>query len=195
MAVTPASMGAVAVSILKGQSSVDEINNRPIKEEISMARLERVIVYTLLLVALFLGLRNGQEPLTAAESVLDEIRAKRIVVVDDEGRERICLEVHSDGGSGENGAAIVLCDEEEKVRMLMLLANEVVGLSLYDKDKDANKDWPQVGISVPNEEGGYILLTNRHGDRLVAMGSELLGHGGVRVWDKYGEMSKFYGHW
>ncbi len=40
-----------------------------------MAKWERLVVYSLLMVALFMGFRNNQQLITAMEGVPEEIRA------------------------------------------------------------------------------------------------------------------------
>lgn len=48
-----------------------------------MAKWERYIVYPLLFVALFLGVARETRVLQAVESIVDEIRARRVVVADE----------------------------------------------------------------------------------------------------------------
>ncbi|NPV54738.1 MAG: hypothetical protein HPY71_14685 [Firmicutes bacterium] len=63
-----------------------------------MAKWERYIVYPLLFVALFFGVVRETWVLQAAESIVDEIRARRMVVVDEAGRELVVLYTNEDGG-------------------------------------------------------------------------------------------------
>lgn len=66
-----------------------------------MAKWERYIVYPLLFVALFFGVARETRMLQAAESIVDEIRARRVVVVDEAGRERVVIRGDENGGQLE----------------------------------------------------------------------------------------------
>jgi hypothetical protein len=62
------------------------------------------------------------------------------------------------------------------------------GFSLF------NSKEPEVIIGDSNNESGLIKLFNPHGDSLVNLGSTNLGHGGIWIYDKYGEDTRYYGH-
>ena len=66
-----------------------------------MAKWERYIVYLLLFVALFFGVARETRMLQAAESIVDEIRARRVVVVDETGQERVVIRGAENGGQLE----------------------------------------------------------------------------------------------
>ncbi|NPV81465.1 MAG: hypothetical protein HPY52_14575 [Firmicutes bacterium] len=84
-----------------------------------MAKWERYIVYPLLFVALFFGVARETRVLQAAESIVDEIRARRIVVVDEAGREQVVLRSAARDREWEAGGQIEVFNKEGKRQLAL----------------------------------------------------------------------------
>ncbi len=96
-----------------------------------MAKWERYIVYPLLFVALFFGVARETRVLQAAESIVEEIRARRVVVVDEAGREQVVI--RGAAQEGVDGGQIEVFDKEGKKQMA-LGATKIGGdLQVFDE--------------------------------------------------------------
>ena len=135
-----------------------------------MHKYERFIIYPLLILALFYGMA-GDQVMTSAQKVYDEIVAKNISIVNEQG-ERILLIGNDVNGSG----SIDLYDNEgDKLIGLGSSSNEGMSglVTVYNKYHNKVIYLTQ---TLPNEErkGGY--------------------HGIIAVLDRYGENPATYGH-
>ena len=91
-----------------------------------MAKWERLIVYPLLLVALFFGVSsNNGTMLEATETVEDEIRTRRVVIVGDDGQTKAVLGVNE-----QDGGSLNLWGPEETF-ILLSTTREQSGLHLH----------------------------------------------------------------
>ena len=94
-----------------------------------MAKWERFIVYPLLLVALFLSVSNSERVLEATESVADEVRARRIVVVGEKGNNGIVLDTNFLGGG-----SLSIYDPAGEQEILLDSIGIGGSLSLYNRN-------------------------------------------------------------
>lgn len=194
-----------------------------------MAKWERYIVYPLLMVALFFGLSRETRVLDAAQGVIDEIRARRVVVVDEDGQEQVVLETDY-GGDGRlsvnnsrgtemvslrvapyGGTLVVFNNAGTPVGLLRAYENGgVFGISnnagtlvsglRADENGGALSIYNSKGFEgallVATENGGLVRTFNAQGDPRVSINTaEDTGHGGVWVYDKYGEDYRVYGYY
>ena len=237
-----------------------------------MHKYERFIIYPLLILALFYGMA-GDQVMTSATKVYDEIIAKKISIVDDNGKEIIKMGLdrdfeHSDRGiikimgSGLKGKAKEKSEEisDKKYLNIMEITNSFIKTKFFDKENPDNittestlsssnltiktssgkqilklgknlkkypddyfgkdnddyydmtssmgldiyfKDYPfkdnvmtknSIFSLISTETGVQMNLFNAHGDDIIKLGKTTNGHGGIWIYDKYGENSASYGH-
>ncbi len=129
------------------------------KEAFTMGKLERVIVYSLLVAALFLGLRsNSQQTLVARNDILQEVRARSVVIVDDQGREMAVLSSHSFGGTLE-----ILGPEGTTVGSVAALPSGGV-VQVFNNDETT------VGaLAASARGGGAVIVLQDDGTTAAAM--------------------------
>ncbi len=118
-----------------------------------MAKWERLVVYSLLLVALFMGFRSNQQLITAMEGVSEEIRAKRFVVVNELGREMVVLD-----SSREGGGLVVLNNEGMPVGALGAGAAGGGVFGLWNPRGDE-----RISMGSTTQDHGGIWVYDRNG--------------------------------
>jgi len=131
-------------------------------------------------------------------SVPDEIKAKRFVVVGDDGKVMLVLGSIEDGGSigvvgkdeklaalissSENGGDIFVYGKDEKVAA-SIGSNENGGIIfVYDADPDSQGSV----LLTTNTEGGLIAIDNKTGETVVALSADEYGNGVVGAYNRKG---------
>jgi len=129
--------------------------------EKGMARAKRRNCWLLAALGLALGalvLAGTLTPKTAGAQgggvAVNEIRAQRLVLVDDEGRERAVLAAHKDG------AGLNLLDEDGKNRAALAVTKDGPRLTLLDKNGKI-----RAGLAV-YAVGPRLFLTNEAGKKI-----------------------------
>lgn len=123
-----------------------------------MSKWERLIVYPLLLIALFYGV--GDELVSSASTVLDEIVAKSIRVVNDEGESVVRI-------SGERGIGYVGIYSSKSDGAIALFVNETT--SRIDMNKP-NKGLMATGIGLTVNEEQSIIELYSPSDKNITVG-------------------------
>ncbi len=150
------------------------IEERLEKLEKELARVNRrnhtllaVIIFgVVLLAAILLESRTTPEIGTTRTSesiseVEDVVRARSFVVIDENGKPRIILAMT------ENGPKLAFFDENQKYRIGLGEAKEVLGLNLSDENGESrallfmDKDGPRLSLSDENEKIRATLGINK----------------------------------
>ena len=141
-----------------------------------MHKYERFIIYPLLILALFYGMA-GNQVMTSAQKVYDEIVTKDIKVVNNQGEEVLRMGV----GTSGNGLLTVYDNDGE----------ELIYLGAYTYNGEENG----------KESAGLITVSNKYNETVIGLGitkPDEDGHGGnhgvIAVFDRYGENPASYGH-
>jgi len=185
-----------------------------------MLKKERWIVYPLLMLSLFSSLDLGVQVIKAQQEVLDLVVTKELRVVNDEG-ETVASISHTEGNGtslildyGNRRAVIAASNLGSEVFLLNGL--KVIRLSSFDEFAHLNIIYEQhsTQLTVTPEDGflefrgpklieylvlggneksgGYLYTNNIKGDRRASLYQTASGHGGLWLYDKYGEKSKGY---
>jgi len=91
--------------------------------------------------------------------VVEDVRAKRIVIVDDEGKARITL------SSSSEQPSLSLFDKDGKARMRLSLGQGMPDIRLFDKSGKKG-----AGIAVTDLAGPQIYFADRAGKSRAVMG-------------------------
>lgn len=162
-----------------------------------MSKYERFIIYPLLFVSLFYGLIGGQPFVFAVQDdVFDQIKAREILVVDDEGDEKISM--ISEEGTGW----ITVNTREQGVKtsirgsgIMMGSASEIMSLTPRKIDIfDREMIYGVVTIEKNEHGNGSITLHNNMGNTNVVIGSTFENNGAIWFFNKDGRNPIFYGN-
>ena len=133
-----------------------------------MAKWERLVVYSLLFVSLYLGLKDySADVLQAQTGVVQEIRTNRVVVVDKQGRDRIVLGTD-------------MSDLRASVEILDLSGDPSVQLQVLSHGGDLllTDRWGQVWLRGSGGAHGFYI-------------SDIWRHNGILGKDPLGEHSVY----
>jgi len=140
-----------------------------------MKALERIFLYSVLAILVFYVFLVDNK-VESQVAIQEEIRARRIVIVNDEGREVVLLSASKDG----NGA-IVICNKDGTPAAFMG-ANEYGG-AMSIKNKDGTPAANMIAI----ESGGTMDVSNKDGILVVVIGASEYG-GIMGVYNKDGNV-------
>ncbi len=185
-----------------------------------MKKFERLIIYPLLIVALFFSLPDGQIT-TATENIIDKLVVREISVVNDEGVETINIKGYSSIMGGEilvdnlfvdkghtiidakglqtrqenysaklNGLGLKMSDDNYQLN----ISNDSISIRETLTLGEPFNEYAYIGLSEGND--GMLVLNNSRGDNLISMGADIIdGHGVMNIYDKHGEDYRSYtGH-
>lgn len=155
-----------------------------------MARVERFIIYPLLLFCLFYIITE-RDPLLATDSevyfesiVVDRITANRMTTDDLTVKEELL----------SLGPVVTLKEfillNEEGQRMVVLSINAQQGGSLEIMNQYGQR---AADLSTFNQSG-LLMLSNSKGEVILRLGEDRDGHGLLGIFDKEGERPAYYGH-
>ena len=120
-----------------------------------------------LIVALFTS------PVTAQRDKFDTIQCRKLEVVNADGRMRVVLDVHEDGGG-------VYAFGKDMKSVAALSTDEYGGtVKVYGKDGE-----PKAGLSI-RKHGGRVSVQGK-GDGMAVMAINEYGNGAMSTWDKNG---------
>lgn len=133
-----------------------------------MAKWERLVVYSLLFVSLYLGLKDySADVLQAQTGVVQEIRTNRVVVVDKQGRDRIVL--GTDMSDLRASVEILDLSGDPSVQLQVLGHGYGGNLLLTDR-------WGQVWLRGSGGAHG-LYISDASGDTTAYLGKDPLGRG------------------
>ena len=148
-----------------------------------MKAFERIFLYTALAILFFyVFLVDGN--VESQVAIQEKIIAKNIIVVDDEGNEVLQI------SSIDKGGRIIINDKDGSEVIVMRASDEGGGM-VATLTRDG------VGGTIIYSEdlyGGAIIVYNNNWCERVKIGQTENGHGGIWVYDRYGEFPAFYGH-
>jgi len=139
-----------------------------------MKTLERIFLYSVLAILVFYVFLVDNK-VESQVAIQEEIRAKRIVIVNDTGRPVVWLFAGKDGG----GIGILNKDGT-------LVAG--MGTSEYGGSMEIyNKDGTSVAGMVADENGGSMLIGNKDGTSVAGVQVNVDGNGEIGVFNKSGK--------
>lgn len=148
-----------------------------------MKAFERIFLYTVLAILVFYVflVDNNVESQVAIQ---EKIIAKNIIVVDDEGNEVLQI------SSIDKGGRIIINDKDGGMVIVMRASDEGGGM-VATLTRDG-----VLGTIMCSEDlyGGVISVFNNNWCERVKIGQTENGHGGIWVYDRYGEYPAYYGH-
>lgn len=126
-----------------------------------MKKFERFIVYPLLIITLFFSM-SGNQVMTEADQIYDEIIANKIKIVNNEGKEMITLGVKEDNSSNvsDHGEIIVMQDTSKyKSKLQTRIENGRILLNYFDdkSNNEANSYTSLFGGSVNMKSNNNLL--------------------------------------
>lgn len=157
-----------------------------------MSKYERLVIYPLLLIALFCSL-TGVNVVNATQQFLDKIVAKEIVIVNDQGstvaslkydekRENVSLELYTNEGTRavsilgyESGGAIGIFNNEGNLTATLQNDNQAGSITLYN---GTSKETKLVGLRS-GLYGGVLEINNSRGLPTGIMGNNAQSNGYV----------------
>jgi len=147
-----------------------------------MKLFERIFLYSIIAILAFhVFLADNQ--VESQVAIQEEVRAKKIVVVNDEGNEVLSLSFGYEGGlieafnkNGDRGAVMGAGNNGGAVA---IFREGVIGAAM--------------AMAIAADEGGAVETYNAEGFVGTAMGSGANG-GEVWIYDQEGENPLFYGH-
>ena len=148
-----------------------------------MKAFERIFLYTALAILFFyVFLVDGN--VESQVAIQEKIVAKNIIVVDDEENEVLQI------SSIDEGGRIIINDKDGSEVIVMRASDEGGGIVATLARDGAS------GTLMYSEDlsGGKILVYNNNWCERVKIGQTENGHGGIWVYDRYGEYPAFYGH-
>ena len=142
-----------------------------------MKSLERIFLYSVLAILVFyVFLVDGN--VESQVVIQEEIRARRIVIVNDAGQEVVELSTNV-----ENNGLVVIYNKSGN-RVALIGNNILQGgvISIYNKDgtTDANM--------ISSAYGGLMSIFNIYGNRVAGIGANKNDNGEIRVFNKSGEI-------
>ncbi|MCP4612405.1 MAG: hypothetical protein GY845_27220 [Planctomycetes bacterium] len=109
--------------------------------------------------------------------VAEEVRAKKIVLVDEQGKEIIVMDNFHDA------ARIYMCDSKEKKRFGLIVNDTTSLLSLIDSNENVRLS---LLSSDDDDNGGYMTIRNKTNEDVVELGVDEYGNGVVGAYDRKG---------
>ena len=163
-----------------------------------MKVFERIFLYTILAILVFyVFLVDGN--VESQVAIQEEIRARRIVIVNDAGQEVVELSpnvennglvvIYNKSGDAvaniiadEGGGIVNVINKDGKISTMMGVNDEGGGImSVYNKD---GKTDAVIGAS---EYGGIMTVVNKEGNAVAGMIVSENGNGEIGVWNKSGK--------
>jgi hypothetical protein len=144
-----------------------------------MKALERIFLYSVLAILVFYVflVDNNVE---SQEVIQQEIRARSIDIVNDEGRSVVML------WANENGGMINIANKKGDLIFLVSIGADRNGNGIMSV---ANKDGtPVADMRVTDESGGMMVVANKDGKTVGYMGANKDGNGGIIVSNKDGKV-------
>ena len=141
-----------------------------------MKAFERIFLYTVLAILVFYVflIDNNAESQVAIQ---EEIRARRIVIVNDVGQEVVWL------STDEYGGTMHVANKDGNTVAMMEADSEYSGvMGIY------NKDGNPVAYMGADEEGGTIGILNKTGNPVAYMIVNKDGDGAIDVYNKSGKV-------
>jgi len=148
-----------------------------------MKKFEKIFLYTALAILFFyVFLVDGN--VESQVAIQEKVIAKNIIVVDDEGNEVLQI------SSIDKGGRIIINDKDGSEVIVMRAGDEGGGI-IATLTSDG-----VLGTLMCSEDlyGGTIGVYNNKLCHRVRIGQTENGHGGIWVYDRYGEYPAFYGH-
>ncbi|MFC1552490.1 hypothetical protein ACFL6P_08000 [Candidatus Latescibacterota bacterium] len=119
-------------------------------------RINRLIAFLFIGVCLSLWLFGGVNS-TAQQGVADEIRARKIILVDNVDRNRIVLDAENDKDTAE----LTFYDENKSARLLLGVNDERSELTFYDE-----REIPRIFLVVTEEDEGIEMYDEKFNPRV-----------------------------
>jgi len=137
-----------------------------------MKKFERIFLYSMLAILFFyVFLVDGN--VESQEVVQQEIRARRIIIVNDLGQEVVELSINV-----KNNGLVVIYNKSGNV-VAGMGANEDAGIITAH-----NKDGKTVAVMGASEDGGIITVVNKDGNAVIGMGADENDNGEIVVFSK-----------
>ena len=163
-----------------------------------MKSFERIFLYSMLAILFFyVFLVDGN--VESQEAIQEEIRAKRIIIVNDEGQEVVWLSADKDGYGG------IVIDNKDGTSVAGMVADENGG-SMEIRNKDGNlvasmvvsesrrggvviynKSGTLVAIVGASEYGVFMGVANKDGNPIADIVANENDNGEIRVYNKSGK--------
>ncbi len=141
-----------------------------------MKLFERIFLYSVIAIMAF-QLFLIDEKVESQVRVQEEIRAKRIVLVNDEGQRIVELWAYEEGG------AISVYNKDGTYAAGMVASKTSGGrVDIY------NKIGYPIATMATDEEGGIIKISNNIGNPIVGMMGTSKGHGIITVFNRDGKI-------
>ncbi|MFC1551568.1 hypothetical protein ACFL6P_03275 [Candidatus Latescibacterota bacterium] len=154
--------------------TTEERLNKLEREVDRTKRINRVLVLLLFGVCLSLWLFGGVNS-TAQQGVADEIRARKVLLVDNVDRNRIVLDAEKDM------ADITFYDENKSARLLIGVNNERSELTFYDE-----MEIPRIFLVVSEEDEGIEMYDENYNPRVyMGVNDEKVG---LDIYDESGTL-------
>ena len=135
---------------------------------------ERIFLYSVIVIMAF-HLFLVDSKVESQVRVQEEIRAKRIVIMNDEGQPVVILWAYEEGGG-----VVSIYNRDGAGGINMGAYKEDGGrIDIYNK-----AGTPVVGIGTTVGERGFIGISNDIGNTVVGMTHTDEGHGGIYVFDR-----------
>jgi len=181
-----------------------------------MSKYERLLIYPLLILALGYGfLGNPSMQASQETAVFNRIEVSEIVIKNDDGEDiinmgsidRVMGRGDQDGmieiknNKGERGVMLRAFPDGGLVILGQLVSSFYEG-NIIELRTGTRFDYGFAKIEIGNppetypltQSGGSIEIFNDRGERSVFLGQTEGDHGGIWVYDRYGEYPAFYGH-
>lgn len=141
-----------------------------------MKSFERIFLYSMLAILFFyVFLVDGV--VESQEAIQEEIRAKRIIIVNDAGQEVVWLSADKDGYGG------IVIDNKDGTSVAGMVVSESRrgGVVIY------NKSGTLVAIVGASEYGGFMGVANKDGNPVADIVANENDNGEIRVYNKSGK--------
>jgi hypothetical protein len=161
-------------------------------------KLERIFLYTVLSVLVFYVFLVDVK-VESQEIIQQEIRARRIVIVNDAGQEVVelstnnenngLIEIYNKSGNvvagmivSEYGGTMNVLNKDGKIVTLMGVNGEGDGaMNVY------NKDGKTTAVIAASKDGGRVFIVNQDGNAVAGMIANENDNGEIVVWNKSGK--------